>query len=67
MAVKHRSPQGQLKPLSKRLSAHRLAMREDRQQWRSGVARQIGIINFGLAQFFQRGFFGRLKWLVLGR
>lgn len=67
MAVKHRNSQGQIRPLSKRLSAHQQAMRQDRIEWRSGLARQIGIINHGLAQFFQRGFFGRLKWFVLGR
>lgn len=69
MAVKHRNrnPQGQQQRLSDRLSAHQAAMREDRRQWRSGLARQLGVINFGLAQFFQRGVFGRLKWLVIGR
>jgi hypothetical protein len=69
MTVKHRNrnPQGQQQRLSERLSAHQAAMREDRRQWRSGLAQQLGRINFGLAQFFQRGFFGRLKWLVTGR
>jgi hypothetical protein len=68
MAVKRsRNPKGQLAPLSKSLSAHQAAMRQDRAEWRSGLARQIGVINFGLAQFFGRGFFGRLKWLVTGR
>ena len=68
MATKRsRNPKGQQSPLSKSLTAHQAAMREDRRQWRSGLARQLGVINFGLAQFFQRGFFGRLKWLVTGR
>lgn len=69
MAVKHRNrnPQGQLQPLSERLSAHQALMREERRQWRSNLARQLGLINYGLAQFFQRGIFGRFKWLVTGR
>lgn len=69
MAVKHRNrnPKGQLQPLSERLSAHQAAMREDRRQGRAGLSRQIGVINFGLQNFFRRGFFGRLKWLVTGR
>lgn len=67
MAVKHRNSQGQLAPLSKRLSAHQQAMRQERIQWRSGLAQAIGAINFGLQQFFGRGFFGRMKWLLTGR
>lgn len=69
MAVKHRNrnPQGQQQRLTARLSAHQAAMRADRMAWRSGLARELGAIKFGLAQFFGRGFFGRLKWTVTGR
>ena len=68
MAVKRRrNPQGQQAPLTRALTAHQAAMRKDRMEWRGGLAQALGKINFGLAQFFTRGFFGRLKWLVTGR
>lgn len=62
-----RNAQGQQPALTRSLTAHQAAMRKDRQEWRSGLARHIGTINHGLAQFFGRGFFGRVKWLVTGR
>lgn len=65
--ARSRNPQGQQPALSRSLTAHQKAMREDRQNWRSGLAREIGGIKFGLAQFFGRGFFGRVKWLLTGR
>jgi hypothetical protein len=68
MAVKRaRNPQGQQTKLSRSLTAIQKAQRQERIQHRSGTARAIGMINFGLQQFFGRGFFGRLKWLVTGR
>lgn len=67
VGARHRNSQGQMAPLSKRLSAHQAAMREERMQWRSNLARHIGVINGTLASFFRRGFFGRLKWLVVGK
>ena len=68
MAVKRRrNPKGQTTPLSRSLTAIQKAQRQERINHRSSVARSIGFINFGLQQFFGRGFFGRMKWLLLGR
>lgn len=68
MAIKRRrNPKGQLTPLSRSLTAIQKQQRQDRINHRSSTARAIGFINFGLQQFFGRGFFGRLKWLLLGR
>ena len=68
MAIKRRrNPKGQLQPLSARLSAHQAAMRQDRREWRSGLAMRMGSISFVLQRFLTRGFFGRLKWLLVGR
>ena len=68
MAVKRRrNPKGQLTPLSRSLTAMQKAQRQERIHHRSGTARAIGAINWGLQQFFGRGFFGRVKWLVTGR
>jgi hypothetical protein len=58
---------GQLLPLSQRRTKAQMAKRDEKAQYRSNIARAIGTINFGLQQFFGRGFFGRLRWLFLGK
>jgi len=68
MAVKRRrNPKGQQPKLSRTLTAIQKAQRQERIQHRSSTARAIGFINFGLQQFFGRGFFGRFKWLLTSR
>lgn len=68
MAVKRRRhANGQVKPLSRSLTAIQKEQRQQRILHRSSTAKAIGVIGFGLQQFFNRGFFGRVKWLVTGR
>lgn len=75
MAVKHRSfsrhqiRNGQLAPLGERMSEIHQVRREERMSRRAvrSFAIELGTIRGGLAQFFGRGFFGRLKWMVTGR
>lgn len=67
---KTKTVEGQLRPLSQRLTAIQLAQRAERINWRQGLQNQHavtrGIANASYA-LLGRGFFGRLKWLVLGR
>jgi hypothetical protein len=65
--MKQRHSNGQLLPLRERRTETQMAKRSERAEYRSNIAKQIGIINFGLAQFFRRGVFGRFKWLLTGR
>lgn len=65
--MRQRHSNGQLLPLRERRTEAQMAGRKEKMQYRSNIARAIGVINFGLQQFFQRGFFGRMKWLVTGR
>lgn len=75
MAVKHRmhsrhhTHNGQLAPLGDRMSEIHQVRREERMSRRAvqSLARELGVVRFGLQQFFGRGFFGRLKWMVVGR
>lgn len=64
----------QLKPLTNRLSVHDLHQRADRIARRS-TTRDIAIealhrathVGLGFGELMQRGFFGRLKWVLTGR
>lgn len=72
MTQRHTGRSGrQLLPLNKRLTAADLQIRSARIAARRTVAerlamaqRQWGMI---LTSFFTRGFFGRMKWMLLGR
>ena len=80
MAVKHshyarrRTARGQLQPITARLSPEQLQARAVKIFARRSVAEKlaingamaIGRANMAL-QVLGRGFFGRLKWLVIGR
>lgn len=65
--MRQRHGNGQLLPLKKRRTGAQMAHRNERAEYRSNIAKAIGRINFGLQSFFQRGFFGRMKWLLTGR
>ena len=75
MAVKHatysrhRTHHGQLTPLRERMSELTQVRREERMSRRAvkSLAMELGVIRCGLAQFFGRGFFDRLKWMLVGR
>lgn len=72
--VRMRTHRGQLQSLCKRLSpaqlearaANIIARRTIAQNLARGTAQAMGRANFALA-ILGRGFFGRLKWLVIGR
>jgi hypothetical protein len=80
MAVKHshyarrQTARGQLRPLAQRLSPEQLQKRAMEIYSRRTVAEKLainGAMAMGRAnmalQILGRGFFGRLKWLVIGR
>ena len=65
---------GQLKPLADRLSVQdmqRRVQRMARRQTTRDIAQEAlsraTHVGIGFGTLMQRGFFGRLKWLVLGR
>jgi hypothetical protein len=61
---------GQLRPLEDRMSKGQRVRREDRKEFRRSVAQQAGItrgIALATLSVVNRGFFGRLKWLLVGR
>jgi hypothetical protein len=74
MTTHKTSAGGQLLPLDQRLSIHQQQKREARIMGRKTNAQRLstehailtGTLNSVLA-LLRRGFFGRLKWLVLGR
>jgi hypothetical protein len=76
MAVKHSdrrkrvNAHGQLPPLAQRQTAARKEARNERKQFRLGMARHIGtltgIVN-AQSMLLSRGLFGRLKWMLVGR
>lgn len=61
----------QLLPLNKRITAADLQLRTARIRARRTVAEQLASAQrmWGMVftTFFSRGFFGRLKWLLVGR
>ncbi len=66
----HRTLEGQLVPLKQRTSPHQQEKRSERNEYRSNLAKQHAITRGAavtVLQTLQRGFFGRLKWLLLGR
>lgn len=65
--MKQRHANGQLLPLRKRLTEAQMTKRDERLQYRTSIARSIGMMNFGLNSFFNRSFLGRLKWLLTGK
>lgn len=63
-----------LKPLAQRRTAaeieRRRLKREDRATFRSTVGKHLAILTFvsqATRGVLERGFFGRLKWLLIGR
>ena len=76
MAVKHirhdrkKTLEGQLTPLSERLTAVQATQREETRNYRSEVAKQHAITR-GIANacygLLSRGFWGRFRWIFLGK
>lgn len=62
---------GQLRPLNERFSQAALGKRDVKIWARRTVADKIlasqSMMARTLGSFFKRGFFGRLKWLFIGR
>lgn len=65
--MKQRHANGQLLPLRQRRTEAQMEKRNEKAQYRNSIARSIGMMNFGLNSFFNRGFLGRLKWLLTGK
>lgn len=66
----HKTLEGQLTPLRSRMSQHRLDKRDERANFRSNLAKAHAMTRGGTnacLNVLQRGFWGRLKWLVMGR
>lgn len=62
-------PNGRLVALGDRMSELMQIRREERMSRRAvrSFAIELGTVRGALVQFFSRGIFGRLKWLVIGR
>lgn len=75
MGGRLRTKNGQLVPLKDRLSKFQLAKRTEKVEARRTVAellekRQKAFmagVAMSLAAYFNRGFFGRMKWVLVGR
>jgi hypothetical protein len=65
-----RTRRGQLKPLEKRMSSKQMAYRAAKTAVRAQISRDHAItrgIAVSALQVLQRGFWGRLRWLLRGR
>lgn len=65
-----RHANGQLLPVSDRMTADRLAARAEKRDYRAKTAQRAAMTHgmvIGCIAIFRRGIFGRLKWLVFGR
>lgn len=68
MAKRTRHGNGQLRSMD--LTPAQVEARKDKIAFRQSVSREHGItrgIAMATLQVLQRGFFGRLKWLVVGK
>lgn len=65
--MKQRHTNGQLLSLKQRRTEAQMTKRSERAEYRSNIAKAIGRINFGLAQFLGRGIVCRFKWLLFER
>ena len=68
--MRKRYSNGQLRPLEDRMTDARLAARQTKREYRQHIslehAKTRGMTMIALS-VLQRGFFGRLKWLLTGR
>ena len=70
MKQRHRYSNGQLRSLEDRMTTARLAARQEKREYRQHISREHaktrGFAMIALS-VLQRGFWGRLKWLLFGR
>lgn len=66
--ARHKTVEGGLRPLEDRMSDKRIERRTARIANRVGREGAITRgMTMGILSVLQRGFFGRMKWLLLGR